>query len=55
MSGDENPIINNVLVVKKLLVFVMYVTTEFYIFGNEAWVFRLLNLGKFSYLEERLK
>ena len=55
LSGDENPIINNVLVVKKLLVFVMYVTTEFYIFGNEAWVFRLLNLGKFSYLEERLK
>ena len=36
LSGDGNPIINNVLDVKKLVVFVRYVTTEFYIFGKRA-------------------
>ena len=34
LFGDENPIINNLLDVKKLSIFVTYVTTEFYIFGN---------------------
>ena len=33
---DENPIINNSLDIKKLSVFVTYVTTEFYIFGKET-------------------
>ena len=33
---DENPIINNLLDVKKLSVFVTYVTTEFHIFGKET-------------------
>ena len=36
LFGDENPIINNLLGVKKLSVFVTYVTTEFYIFGKET-------------------
>ena len=36
LFGDENPIINNLLDVKKLSVFVTYVTTEFYIFGKET-------------------
>ena len=35
LFGDENPIINNLLGVKKLSVFVTYVTTEFYI-GKET-------------------
>ena len=33
--GDENPIINNLLDIKKLSVSVTYVTTEFYIFGQQ--------------------
>ena len=33
---DENPIINNSLDIKKLSVFVTYVTTEVYIFGKET-------------------
>ena len=36
LFGDENPLINNLLDVKKLSVFVTYATTEFYIFGNET-------------------
>ena len=39
LFGDENPIINNLLDVKKLSVFVTYVTTGFYIFGKETFVF----------------
>ena len=36
LSGDEDPMINNVLDVEKLLVFVRYVATEFYIFGKRS-------------------
>ena len=36
LFGDENSIINILLDVKKLSVFVTYVTTEFYIFGKQA-------------------
>ena len=36
LSGDEKPVINNLLHVKKLSVFVTYVTTKFYIFGKET-------------------
>ena len=36
LFGNENPIINNLLDVKKLSVFVTYVTTKFYIFGKES-------------------
>ena len=36
LFGDESPFIKNLLDVKKLSVFVMYVTTEFYIFGKET-------------------
>ena len=36
LFGDEKPVINNLLDVKKLSVFVMYVTTKFYIFGKET-------------------
>ena len=32
---DENPVINNLLDVKKLSAFVTNVTTKFYIFGKE--------------------
>ena len=39
LFGDENPIIHNLLDVKKLPVFVTYVTTEFYIFGKQNLVF----------------
>ena len=39
LFGDENTIINNLLNVKKLSVFVTYVTTEFYSFGNETFGF----------------
>ena len=35
LFGDENTIINNLLDVKKV-VFVTYVTTEFYIFGDQT-------------------
>ena len=33
---DENPIINNLLGLKKLPDFATYVTTEFYVFGKET-------------------
>ena len=46
LFGDENPIINNLLDVKKPSVFVRCVTTEFYIFGKETFGL---------YIEERLK
>ena len=36
LFGNENPIVNNLLDVKKLSVFVTYVTTEFYIFGKQT-------------------
>ena len=36
LFGDENPIINNLLDVKKLSVFVTYVTTDFYILGKQT-------------------
>ena len=36
LFSDENPIVNNLLGVKKLSVFVTHVTTEFYIFGKET-------------------
>ena len=36
LLGDEKPIINNLLDVKKLSVFVTYVTKEFYIFGKQT-------------------
>ena len=39
LFGNENPIINNLLDVKKLLVFIRYVTAEFYIFGKETLAF----------------
>ena len=39
LFGDENTIINNLLNVKKLSVFVTYVTTEFYSFGNKTFGF----------------
>ena len=52
---DENPVINNLLDVKKLSAFVTNVTTKFYILERKSWVFRFLNLQKFSYLEEELK
>ena len=36
LLGDEKPVINNLLDVKKLSVFVTYVTKEFYIFGRQT-------------------
>ena len=36
LFAEENPIINNLLDVKKLSVFVTYVTTEFYKFGKST-------------------
>ena len=36
LFGDENPIINNLLDVKKLSVFVTYVTTELSISGKKT-------------------
>ena len=36
LFGDKNPIINNLLHVKKLSVYVKYVTREFYIFGKQT-------------------
>ena len=36
LFGNENPIINNLLDVKKLSVFVTYVTTEFYLYFWKA-------------------
>ena len=36
LFGDENPIINSLLGVKKLSVYVTYVTTDFYIFGRQT-------------------
>ena len=39
LFGDENTTINNLLNVKKLSVFVTYVTTEFYSFGKETFEF----------------
>ena len=36
LFGDENPIINNLLDVKKLSVFVTYVITKFCIFGKQT-------------------
>ena len=38
-GGDQNPVINNLLDVKKLSVFVTYVTIELYIFGREILSF----------------
>ena len=36
LFGDENPIINSLLGVKKLSVYVTYVPTDFYIFGRQT-------------------
>ena len=46
LFGDENPVINNSLDVKKLPAFVTYVTTKFYIFGKETWGFKTFKLIK---------
>ena len=46
LFGDENPIIKNLLDVKKLSVFVTYVTTEFYIFGKQTLGFQTFKLIK---------
>ena len=36
LFGDENPVINNLIDVKKLSVFVTYVTIDFFIFGKQT-------------------
>ena len=46
LFGDENAIINNLLDVKKLSVFVTYVTTEFHIFGKDTLGFETFKLIK---------